>query len=695
MSVDAGVQIGKDKINFNTGYLAKQADGAVALSFGDSVVFASAVAARDIDPGKDFFPLTVDYREKFYSAGRYPGGYIKREGRPSDREILTCRLTDRPLRPLFPDDFVNEVQVIIYVLSTDQQTQTDIMAINAASAALSISQIPFHGPVGAVRVGRIKGQLVINPTFKETEESEIDLVVAGTKKAVTMIEGSANNVSEEVMMSAVEFAHENIKILCDAQLELVKLAGKPKMEYTPKSVDATLKSEVRERYFKDIEGLINNKEKKAREDAFKSIVTRAVEDLKGKYPDTVGQTAGLLDDLDREVMRRRILEDKQRADGRDFKEIRPIDIVAGVLPRAHGSAVFTRGQTQSLGIVTLGTVSDSQRIEAIEGDSRKKFMLHYNFPPFSVGEVGRTGGAGRREIGHGMLAERALTYPLPDPKDFPYTIRVVSEILESNGSSSMATVCSGSLAMYNAGVPLKSAVAGIAMGLIMEGDRYAILSDIMGLEDHLGDMDFKVAGTETGITAFQLDIKIEGITPQIMREALSQALEGRLHILGKMNEVIAAPAKELSVYAPRITVIMVDIDKIGGIIGPGGKNIKSIVEESGAEINIEDDGKITISAVGPEAIEKAIAKIRAISEDIEVGRIYNGRVKRVMEYGAFVEIVPGKEGLVHISKLDVNKVNKVSDVLKEGDEVSVKVIGIDRQGRIDLSRKDALNRQSK
>ncbi len=692
MSVEVSAGVGRDRIIFNTGYLAKQADGAVAVSIGEAIVFASVVVSRDVVEGQDFFPLMVDYREKFYAAGKIPGGYIKREGKPSDREVLTSRLADRPIRPLFPEDFINEVQIIIYVLSSDQKIQTDVLAINSASAALIVSGIPFHGPVGAVRVGRIDGSFLVNPTFEEVEKSDIDLVVAGTGKAVTMIEGSAKNVSEEDMVKAVEFAHEQIKKLCEAQEELKRQVGKPVMEYSPKKLDKKLEAELRERFLADIENLINVKEKKEREDTFKKCVDKAIEDLKEKYPETCTQTASLMDGLDYEMMRSRILDKGIRADGRTLKEIRPIDVKVGILPRAHGSSLFTRGQTQSLGVVTLGTVRDSQRLDALEGESFRRFMLHYNFPPFSVGETGRVGGTGRREIGHGMLAERALGYVLPDQMDFPYTIRVVSEILESNGSSSMASVCSGSLALFNAGVPIKSAVAGIAMGLIMEGDRYAILSDIMGLEDHLGDMDFKVAGTSTGITAFQLDIKIEGITPQIMREALAQAREGRMHILEKMNAVISEPEKELAPHAPRIAMITVHVDKIGGIIGPGGKVIKAIIEETGADIDIEDDGTVCISAPDKESIEKAIDKIKAITEDVMVGKIYSGRVKKVMEYGAFVEILPGKEGLIHISKLDFQKVNRVSDLLKEGDEVQVKVIGIDRQGRIDLSRKDALKR---
>ncbi len=692
MSFESGIKVGREEIRFNTGYLAKQADGAVAVSSGESIVFATAVVSRKVVEGQDFFPLTVDYREKFYSAGKIPGGYIKREGRPSDRETLTSRLTDRPLRPLFPEDFVSEVQILISVLSTDQKTQSDVLAINAASAALSVSGIPFKGPVGAVRVGRIKGEFIVNPTFDESEASDIDLVVAGTKKAVTMIEGSAKNVSEDDMISAVVFAHEQILKLCDAQEDLKKQVGKPEMAYTPRKRDLALREEVQKRFRQDVVDLVKITEKKDRENAVRGIIDRASAELKESFPDSIGQVASIVDDLDYEIMRARILDEKKRADGRALTEIRPIDIMIGVLPRAHGSSVFTRGQTQSLGVVTLGTGRDSQRLDALEGESFRRFMLHYNFPPFSVGETGRTGGVGRREIGHGMLAERSLQYIIPEAEKFPYTIRVVSEILESNGSSSMASVCSGSLALFNAGVPVKAAVAGIAMGLILEGDRYAILSDIMGLEDHLGDMDFKVAGTSEGITAFQLDIKIEGITPQIMREALAQAKEGRLHILGKMNEAISAPEKELAPHAPRIIMIRIDVDKIGGLIGPGGKVVKAIVEETGAEINIEDDGTVTVSAVDKESIDKALAKISAITEDVEIGRIYNGRVKKVMEYGAFVEIAPGREGLVHISKLDFNKVNKVSDILKEGDEVAVKVIGIDRQGRVDLSRKDALKR---
>jgi len=690
MSFDYSLELGKEKLNFNTGYLAKQADGAVAVSLGEIVVFASAVASRDVKEGQDFFPLTVDYREKAYAAGKIPGGFIKRESRPSDGEVLVSRLTDRPLRPLFPEDFVNEVQIIIYVISADGINQHDVVAINAASAALVVSGMPFNGPVGAVRVGRINGTFIVNPTFKESEESDIDLVVAGTKKAVTMIEGSSKNVSEEDMLAAVQFAHDNIKLICDVQEELRKAVNKPAFEYKSYKPDEELKKVVRERYYSDLENLKLITVKKPREDKWNEIYAKAKEELKEQFPDTIGQLRGIVDALDGEIMRKRCLEEGARADGRGLKDIRPIDIMTGILPRAHGSAVFTRGETQSLGITTLGTMAESQRLEGLEGRSEKRFMLHYNFPPFSVGETGRTGNPGRREIGHGMLAERSLEYVIPDLVTFPYTIRQVSEILESNGSSSMASVCSGSLALFNAGVPIKAAVAGIAMGLIMEGDKYSILSDIQGLEDHLGDMDFKVSGTETGIAAFQLDIKIEGITPEIMKSALAQAKEGRLHILKIMDSFLSKPESNVSEHAPKIKTLKVRTEKIGEIIGPGGRVIKKIVEETGAEVNIDDTGKVVVSSTSQDAIDAAVKIILGIAEDIEIGTIYTGTVKKIMEFGAFVEIAPGKEGLVHISNLDNARVKEVTDICAVGDKMKVKVIKIDRQGRIDLSRKEAL-----
>lgn len=693
MVFEQNAEIGGKVIKFNTGYLAKQADGAVVVSMGDTMVFASAVVSEQAKEGQDFFPLTVDYRDKYYAAGRMPGGFIKREGRPGDVEILVSRLTDRPLRPLFPGDFINEVQVIIFPISADKENNPDILAINAASAALAISRIPFHGPVGAVRVGKIDGKLIINPTYEESDKSVLDLVVAGTKKAVTMIEGSAHNLSEAEMLEAVNFAHDHIKQICDVQEKLAAECGKPKMTYKPFQSDENLKREFTEKYFSSIENLKSILEKKAREVAFNGIVEKAKEELAEKYPDSLGQIRSIADDIDGQIVRRRILEESARADGRALKEIRPIDIQMGLLPRVHGAAVFTRGQTQSLGILTLAPMADAQRVDSIMGESKKRFILHYNFPPFSVGECGKTGGTGRREIGHGMLAERALEYVLPEESKFPYSIRLVSEILESNGSSSMATVCSGSLALFNGGVPVKSAVAGIAMGLVMEGDRYAVLSDIQGIEDHLGDMDFKVAGTESGITAFQLDIKIEGITSEIMRVALDQAKEGRLHILGKMNEKAAAPSEQLSEYAPRIETIIIPSDKIGDLIGPGGKTIRSLTESTNTSIDIAQDGSVVIAALDKKCLDDAVRKINAIVRDVEIGAIYTGKVIKIMEYGAFIELLPGKEGLLHISKIDHKKVMKVTDVLKEGQTLDVKVIGIDKMGRIDLSRKDLLPKE--
>ena len=690
MTVEYSIRIGKEDLKFSTGYYAKQAHGAVLVTYGETVVFASAVMENSTKEGQDFFPLTVDYREKPYAAGKIPGGFIKREGRPSDRETLVARLTDRPLRPLFPDGFINEVQVILYVLSHDKQNQPDVLAINAASAALSISGMPFKGPVGAVRIGRVNGSFIVNPTFEEMKTSDINLMVAGTAKAVTMIEGESHNITEAEMLAAVEEAHAQIKIICTAVEEFARMRSVTPREYKQYVPDEALVAELRSRYYSDLVDLKNHTDKKEREDAFAAIAKRAAEELAAQFPDTIGQSRSLLDEMDGEIMRKRILDEGVRADGRNLKEIRPIDIMTKVLPRTHGSAVFTRGQTQSLGITTLGTVADAQRLDSLEGESHKRFMLHYNFPPFSVGETGRTGGPGRREIGHGMLAERALAYAIPDEKDFPYTIRQVSEVFESNGSSSMATVCSGSLAMFDAGVPLKAAVAGIAMGLILEEGRFAILSDILGLEDHLGDMDFKVAGTSEGITAFQLDIKVEGITTEIMRVALDQAREGRLHILEKMNDALAKPNTEMSPHAPKLKQIKIDPDKIGGVIGAGGKVIKKIVEDSGADLNVEDDGTISISSSDMESIEKAEKMIRGIVEDVKVGTVYDGVVKRIMEFGAFVEFLPGKEGLVHISNLDTTRVKSVRDVVKEGDSVKVKVIKVDKQGRIDLSRKEAM-----
>jgi polyribonucleotide nucleotidyltransferase len=695
MVLDQSVEIGGKKINFNTGVVAKQADGAVIVTCGETVVLATAVAAKEAKPGQDFFPLSVEYREKYYAAGRFPGGYIKREGRPGDHEILVCRITDRPLRPLFPKDFINEVQIIITVLATDKKELSDMLAINAASAALSVSHIPFHGPVGAVRVGLIDGKLVLNPTLDELKTSQLNIAVAGTEKAVTMIEGESSNITEEQMLAAVEFAHQNIKTLCKAQSELAAKISKTTMTYTPRPWDENLDKVVRERYTAEVDALGAIREKKAREEAFAKIVVKAKEELAEQFPDTIGLVSEVIHDLDRDIVRRKITVNHDRPDGRSLEEIRPISIIPDFLPRVHGSALFTRGQTQSLGIVTLGSEQDVQYVDMMTGEVERRFLLHYNFPPFSVGETGRFGGQGRREIGHGMLAERALQWAIPDQKTFPYTIRMVSEILESNGSSSMATVCSGSLAMFSAGIPLKAPIAGIAMGLVMDEGKFAILSDIQGIEDHLGDMDFKVAGTSEGITAFQLDIKIEGITMEIMKLALAQAKQARLHILGKMNEALPKPAENLSPYAPRIFQIKIPQDKIGELIGPGGKMIKRIVEESGAQVNIEDSGVVTIAGVGQETIDKAVAMVNGVINEVEEGAIYEGIVKRIVDFGAFVEIIPGKEGLLHISKIDYKRINKVTDVLNLGDKVKVKVLSVDRNGKMDLSRRDLLPKEPK
>ncbi len=692
MIFDQTVEIGGKKISFNTGAVARQADGAVLATHGETIVLATVVSAKSMKEGQDFFPLQVEYREKYYASGKFPGGYIKREGKPGDHEVLVCRITDRPLRPLFPKDFVNEVQIILNVLSSDKVEMPDVLAINAASAALSVSPIPFKGPVGAVRVGILNGKLVVNPTLEEMKTSALNLVVAGTQKAVTMIEGESDNITEEQMLAAVEFAHENIKLICAAQLELKAKAGKPEMTYTPRPWADDLDKAARELFTNDVKALGAIHEKKAREDAFAVIVEKAKEALAEKFPETIGLIKEIIHDLDRDIVRRAIIIDHNRPDGRPLTEIRPISISTGLLPRAHGSALFTRGQTQSLGVITLGSEGDVQRIDTMNGEENRRFMLHYNFPPFSVGECGRVGMLGRREVGHGMLAERALKWAVPDAKEFPYTIRCVSEVLESNGSSSMATVCSGSLAMYHAGVPLKAPIAGIAMGLVMEEGKFAILTDIQGIEDHLGDMDFKVAGTKEGITAFQLDIKVEGITSEIMKQALAQAKDARLFLLDKMQTAMPKPSEQMSPYAPRIVQIKINPEKIGELIGPGGKMIRRITEESGAEINIEDSGDVTVAGVGQEVIDKALRMIRGIMDEIEEGSIYTGTVKRIVDFGAFIEILPGKEGLLHISKIDHKRINKVTDVLALGDKVEVKVLGVDRQGKIDLSRKDLIKK---
>ncbi|MBF0408496.1 MAG: polyribonucleotide nucleotidyltransferase [Candidatus Riflebacteria bacterium] len=685
-------KLDKGDLTFETGLMAGQASGAVVARMGDSVVIATVVAAAEPREGIDFFPLTVDYFEKTYAAGRIPGGFFKREGRPTGKEILTCRLIDRPLRPMFPDHYFNEVQVVIYVLSYDLINQVDVMAMNAASCALLISEIPFSKPVGAVRVGKVNGALVLNPTCVELENSTLDMIVAGTEDAITMVESGSKEIGEDELVEALAFAHSNIKKLAATQKELAGKAGKPKQIVTPPAPDEELSNLTKECILADIKDALNTPERTARKQKLVQLGKKLKDTVLAKYGEETGAKKYsaaklLLETMISNEMRSMILNEARRIDGRNLTSIRPITCASGFLPRTHGSALFTRGQTQSLGVVTLGADCDSQTIDGLDEEYKKHFILHYNFPPFSTGEVKPLRGPGRREIGHGALAERALAQIVPPKDEFPYTIRVVSEILSSNGSSSMASVCSGSLAMMDAGVPMKSHVAGIAMGLIKEGDNFKVLSDILGDEDHFGDMDFKVAGTKKGVTALQMDIKIEGVTLEIMRTALAQAKEGRFHILDIMVSSLEKPRTELSRYAPRIITIEIDPEKIRNVIGPGGKMIRRIQEEAKVTLETEDDGKINIVSADAAAIEKAIFMIRQLTEDAEVGKTYTGKVKRVMKFGAFVEILPGIEGMVHISQLDHARVNKVEDVVNIGDEVTVKVLEIDSQGRVNLSRK--------
>jgi len=684
--------LGSQTITFETGLMASQADGAVVVRAGDSVVIATAVGSKEVREGCDFLPLTVDYFEKTYAAGRIPGGFFKREGRPTGKEILTSRLIDRPLRPLFPEYYYNEVQMVSFVLSYDLQNQVDILAMNASSCALLISSIPFSNPIGAVRVGKVDGQLILNPSMSQLEQGTLDMVVAGTQEAITMVESGSKEVSEAELLEALAFAHENIKKLVASQKELAQKAGKTKIQIQPLPTNKELETEVRECIFGDIKDALNTPERAARKAKFQALETKLSSHLLSKHgeekaPAIITEAKKLLENYIQTEMRRMIIEENRRIDGRGLKDIRSISCAVGFLPRTHGSALFTRGQTQSLGIVTLGAQSDSQIIDGIDEEYKKQFLLHYNFPPFSTGETKPMRGPGRREIGHGALAERALEKVIPLEKDFPYTMRVVSEILSSNGSSSMASVCSGSLALMDAGVPIRSHVAGVAMGLIKEGDNFKVLTDILGDEDHFGDMDFKVAGTTKGVTALQMDIKINGVTIEIMRTALQQAQEGRMFILSKMNEAISQPRGQLSKYAPRIVTIEIDPEKIRNIIGPGGKTIRRLQEETKVDIETEDDGRIMIISPDAAATELAINMIRRLTEDAEVGKTYTGKVKRIMKFGAFVEILPGIEGMVHISQLDNSRVNRVEDIVNIGDEVTVKVIEIDPQGRVNLSRK--------
>ena len=677
-------------LRLETGRVARQADGAVLASYGDTVVLATAVASQTAKPGVDFLPLTCDYQEKAYAAGKIPGGYFKREGRPSEREVLTSRLIDRPIRPLFSENYHFETQVIASVLSADQTGTSDVIGITAASAALSVSNIPFLGPVAGVKVGRVDGQFVINPDLATLEKSDLHLIVAGTADAVMMVEGGANEQPESVMLGAIEAAHAEIKRIVAKILELQAKVGKTKRTVPEEHIDEGLKKQVRDLVAKQIREAIFIPNKSARQEKLDAIKKEAVEKLKSDDPNRERHVKLIFHSLEYTEVRNMILEKGSRADGRGPADIRPITCEVGVLPRTHGSALFTRGETQSLAVVTLGTSDDEQRIDGLEGEYYRTFMLHYNFPPFSVGEARPLRSPGRREVGHGALAERALKPVLPDKEKFPYTLRLVSDILESNGSSSMATVCGGSLAMMDAGVPIRESVAGIAMGLIKEDERVTILSDILGLEDHLGDMDFKVTGTKNGVTALQMDIKIAGITAALMKDALEQARKGRLHILEAMAKALSTSRTNLSAYAPRIFTLKIKQDKIREIIGPGGKTIRGIIAECGVKINVEDTGIVSVAAVDEASAQKAIDRINSIIEEVEVGKIYMGTVRKIMDFGAFVEILPGTDGLVHISQLAHHRVQSVADEVQEGQQIMVKVMEVDRQGKIRLSRKEAM-----
>ncbi|HEY5764275.1 MAG TPA: polyribonucleotide nucleotidyltransferase [Rhodocyclaceae bacterium] len=682
-------QYGASTVTIETGEVARQAGGAVMVSIEDTVVLVTVVAAKTAKAGQDFFPLTVDYQEKTYAAGKIPGGFFKREGRPSEKEILTSRLIDRPVRPLFPEGFYNEVQIVATVMSLNPEIDPDIPALIGASAALSISGVPFNGPIGAARVGYINGEYVLCPTLSQLKDSQLDLVVAGTEAAVLMVESEAQQLSEEVMLGAVVFGHEQMKAAINAINELVEEAGKPEWDWQPAPKNEPLIAKVRELAFADLEAAYNITIKQERSQAVKQIVSRVVSTLTegvDNAPDA-GEIKDLLFAMEAEIVRGRILSGAPRIDGRDTRTVRPISVRNGVLPRAHGSALFTRGETQALVVATLGTGRDEQIIDALAGEYRDRFMLHYNMPPYATGECGRVGTPKRREIGHGRLAKRALLAVLPAQDDFNYSMRVVSEITESNGSSSMASVCGGSLALMDAGVPLKAHVAGIAMGLIKDGNRFAVLTDILGDEDHLGDMDFKVAGTDAGVTALQMDIKIQGITKEIMQVALAQASEARLHILGIMKEAMSGARAEVSSFAPRLYTMKINPEKIRDVIGKGGAVIRALTEETGCTIDIQDDGSITIASVSSEGAEAAKSRIEDIVAEVEVGRIYEGTVLKLLDFGAIVSILPGKDGLLHISQIANERVNAVADYLKDGQKVRVKVLEADEKGRVRLSMK--------
>ncbi|MCG7571296.1 polyribonucleotide nucleotidyltransferase [Pseudoalteromonas sp. CNC9-20] len=686
-------QYGEHTVTLETGAIARQADGAVLASIGDTSVLVTVVGKREANPGQDFFPLTVNYIEKMYAAGRIPGGFLKREGRPSDGETLIARLIDRPIRPLFPDGFVNEVQVIATVVSVDPEIQPDIVALIGTSAALALSGIPFNGPIGASRVGFIDGQYVLNPTLTELNESKLDLVVAGTDNAVLMVESEAETLPEDVMLGAVVYGHEQSQAIITAINEFASEAGKPVWDWTAPAKDESLAEKVAAIAEAKIGEAYHITDKVARKDALSAAKAEVIEKLSAELGEDESldeqEVSGVFGSLEKKIVRGRIIAGEKRIDGRTPEMIRALDVKTGVLARTHGSAIFTRGETQALVTATLGTERDAQMIDAITGTSTNRFMLHYNFPPFCVGETGFVGSPKRREIGHGNLAKRGIAAVLPTLEEFPYSIRVVSEITESNGSSSMASVCGTSLALMNAGVPTKASVAGIAMGLVKEGDNFVVLSDILGDEDHLGDMDFKVAGTSEGITALQMDIKIEGITKEIMQIALNQAQAARLHILGVMDEAISSPAAELSDYAPRIYTVNIPPKKIADVIGKGGATIRALTEETGTTIEIDDDGTVKIAATDGESARAAIARVEQLTAELEVGTIYEGKVVRIVDFGAFVNVLPGKDGLVHISQISEERVNNVTDHLSVGQEVKVKVLEVDRQGRVRLSIKEA------
>lgn len=695
-SIKKSFQYGEHNVTIETGEVARQADGAVLVNMSDTVVLVTAVGRKKANPDQGFFPLTVNYQEKTYAAGKIPGGFFKREGRPSEKETLTSRLIDRPIRPLFPEGFKNEVQVIATVVSMNPEVDPDIPAMLGASAALALSGIPFDGPIAGARVGYHDGHYLLNPTFTQTAASDLDLVVAGTEDAVLMVESEAKCLPEDVMLGAVLYGHEQMQVAINAIKELAAEAGKPRWDWQGAEANTELEEAVKAACGADINAAYQIADKQERGDKLNAIRERVVEELAGGEEPKFDakEVAEVIHDLEYTTVRERVLSGEPRIDGRDTRTVRPIFVKTGALPRTHGSALFTRGETQAIVVTTLGTGRDAQIIDAIEGERKEPFMLHYNFPPYCVGETGFVGSPKRREIGHGRLAKRGIMAVMPDMEEYPYVIRVVSEITESNGSSSMASVCGTSLSLMDAGVPIKAPVAGVAMGLVKEGNRYAVLTDILGDEDHLGDMDFKVAGTEDGVSALQMDIKIQGITPEIMQDALSQAKEARLHILGEMNKVISTPRQEMSDWAPRIITMKINSDKIRDVIGKGGAVIRQLTEETGATIDIQDDGTIKIASVDRAAGEDAKARIEEITADVEVGRIYEGKVVKLMDFGAFVTILPGRDGLVHISQISDERVEKVSDKLKEGDEVRVKVLEVDKQGRIRLSMK-AIDEETK